>query len=95
MTSAQTPTENTRVTKNLPESLKSDTGHASRQHSSVHTGAETKCWKAKTSKEDIEQEVEAQYLTADAPEENTITQVRVTTYIAHFYRGRHDANQKR
>ena len=55
----QTSTANTRVTKNPPESLKSDTSHTSRQHLSVHTSAEEKCQQPKTSKEDIKQDVEA------------------------------------
>ena len=38
----QTSTVNIRVMKNPPESLKSDTGHTSRQYLSVHTSAEEK-----------------------------------------------------
>ena len=56
--SAQTSTANTRVTKNPPESLKSDTGCTSRQHLSAHTSAEEKCLQPKTS-EDVEQDAEA------------------------------------
>ena len=55
----QTSTMNTRVMKKPPDSLKSDTGHTSRQHLSVHTSAEEKCQQPKTSKQDIEQNVEA------------------------------------
>ena len=44
--------------KNPPESLKSDTGHTSRQYLSMHTSAEEKPQQPKTSKEDIEQNVE-------------------------------------
>ena len=40
--STQTFTADTKVAKNPPESLKSDTGHTSRQHLSVCTGAEEK-----------------------------------------------------
>ena len=40
VSSAQTSTVNTRVTKNALESLKSDTSHTSRQHLSVCTSAE-------------------------------------------------------
>ena len=57
----QTSTANMRVMKNPPESLKADTSHALRQHLSVHTSAEEKCQQPKTSKEDIKQDVEAQY----------------------------------
>ena len=55
----QTSTENIRVMKNPPESLKADTGHAPRQHLSVRTSAEEKCQQLKTSKEDVKQDVEA------------------------------------
>ena len=55
----QTSTANIRVTKNLPESLKVDTGHALRKHLSACTSAEEKCQQPKTSKEDVEQDVEA------------------------------------
>ena len=70
--SAQTPTANTRVMKNPPGSLMSDTGCTSRQYLSVHTSAEEKCQQPKTSKEDIKQEVEAP--TVDTTEETTLTQ---------------------
>ena len=70
----QTSTVNTRVMKNPPESLKSETGHTSRQQLSVHISAEEKCQQPKTSKEDVEQDVEARYPTADTPEETTLTQ---------------------
>ena len=55
----QTSTVNTRVTKNPPESLKSDNGCTSRQHLSALTSAEEKCQQPKTSKEDVKQDVEA------------------------------------
>ena len=55
----QTSNANICATKNLPEFLKTDTGHAPRQHLSVCTRAEEKCQQPKTSKEDIEQDVEA------------------------------------
>ena len=55
----QTSTANIRVTKNPPKSLKADTGHAPRQHLSVCTSAEEKHQQPKTSKEDVEQDVEA------------------------------------
>ena len=59
VSSAPIPTVNTRVTMNPPESLKSDTGPTSRQHSSVHTSAKEKCQQPETSKEDVEQDAEA------------------------------------
>ena len=73
MSSAQTSTANTRVTKNPLESLQSDTGHTSRQYLSACTSAEEKRQQPKTSKEDVEQDVEAQYPTADTTEETTLT----------------------
>ena len=73
VSSAQIPTVKTRATMNPPESLKSDTGRTSRQHSSVHTSAKEKCQQPKTSKEDVKQDVEARYPTADASEEITLT----------------------
>ena len=80
--SAQIFTTDTKVVKNPPESLKSDTGWTSRRHSSVHTAAEEKHQQIKTS-EDVEQEAEAQHLMKDTFKETTPTQS--TTYIAHFY----------
>ena len=74
VSSAQISAANTRVTMNPPESLKSDTGHTSRQHSSAHTSTKEKCQEPKTSKEDIELDVEARYPTADAFEETTLMQ---------------------
>ena len=71
--SAQTFTADTKAAKNLLESLKSDTGHTSRQHLSVHTGAEEKHQQIKTS-EDIKQDAEAQHLTKDTFKETTPTQ---------------------
>ena len=55
----QTSTANIQVTKNPPESLKADTSHVPRQHLSAHTSAEEKHQQPKTSKEDVEQDVEA------------------------------------
>ena len=49
VSSAQTSTGNTRVMKNPPESLQSDTGHTSKQHLSAHASAEKKCQQPKTS----------------------------------------------
>ena len=71
--SAQTFTADTKVVKNPPESLKSDTGHTSRQHSSARTAAEEKCQQIKTS-EDTKQDGEAQHLMKDIFEETTPTQ---------------------
>ena len=59
--------------ENPPESVKSDTGHTSRQHLSVHTGAEEKCQQLKTS-EDIKQDAEARHPMEDTFEETTPTQ---------------------
>ena len=70
----QTSTVNIRVTKNPPESLKSDTGHYSRQYLSAHTSTEEKPQQPKISKEDVEQNVEIQYPTEDTSEETTLTQ---------------------
>ena len=70
---AQTFTTDTNVAKNPLESLKSDTSHTSRQHSSVHTATEEKHQQIKTS-EDVEQDAEAQHLTKDTFEETTPTQ---------------------
>ena len=58
---------------NPAESLKSDTSHTSRQHSSAHKSANEKHQQPKTSKEDVEQDVEARYPMADASEETTLT----------------------
>ena len=74
MSSVQTSTVNTRVTKNPQESLKLDTGHTSRKQLSVRTSAEEKCQQLKTSKEDVEQDVEAPYPIADTSEEMAFTQ---------------------
>ena len=71
--STQTFTADTKAAKKLPESLKSDTSHTSRQHLSVHTGAEEKHQKIKTS-EDVEQDAEAQRLMKDTFRETTPTQ---------------------
>ena len=71
--SAQTFTADTQVAKNPPESLKSDTGCTSRQHSSACTAAEEKRQQIKTS-EDIEQDAEAQHLMKDTFEKTTPTQ---------------------
>ena len=70
----QTSTANIRVTNNPLESLKSDTGHTSRQYLSVCTSAEEKPQQPKTSKEDVKQNVETRYPTEDTSEETTLTQ---------------------
>ena len=59
--------------RNPPESLKSDTGHTSRQHLSACTGTEEKHQQIKTS-EDVEQDAEAQHPMKDTFEEITLTQ---------------------
>ena len=55
----QTSTANIHATKNLLESLKADSSHAPKQHLSACTSAEEKHQQPKTSKEDVEQDVEA------------------------------------
>ena len=67
---SQTFIVDTNVARNPPESLKSDTGHTSRQHLPVCTDADEKCQQIKTS-EDVEQDAEAQHLMKDTPEETT------------------------
>ena len=59
--------------KNPLESLKSDTGHTSRQHLSVRTDADEKHQQIKTL-EDVKQDAEAQHLMKDTFEETTPTQ---------------------
>ena len=54
------PTVDTKVARNTPESLKSDTGHTSRQHLPVRTDADEKHQQIKTS-EDIKQDANAQH----------------------------------
>ena len=71
--SAQAFTAHTKVVKKPPESLKSDTGHTSRQHLSAHTGAEEKHQQLMTS-EDVEQDAEARHPMEDTFEETTPTQ---------------------
>ena len=53
---SQTFTADTKVARNPSESLKSDTGHTSRQHLPVHTDADEKCQQITTS-EDVEQDL--------------------------------------
>ena len=60
----------TNVARNSLESLKSDTGHTSRQHLIVHTDADEKHQQIKTSK-DVKQDAEAQHPMKDTPEETT------------------------
>ena len=67
---SQTFTADTNVARNPPGSLKSDTGHTSRQHLPVHTEADVKRQQIKTS-EDIKQDANAQHPTEDTPEETT------------------------
>ena len=59
--------------KNPLESLKSDTGHTSRQHLSVRIDADEKHQQIKTL-EDVKQDAEAQHLMKDTFEETTPTQ---------------------
>ena len=60
----------TLVARNPPGSLKSDTGHTSRQHLPVHTDADEKCQQIKTL-EDVKQDAKAQHPMKDTPEETT------------------------
>ena len=76
---SQTFTTDTKVARNPPESLKSDTGHTSRQHLLVHTDADEKCQQIKTS-EDVEQDLKTQHPTKDTPKEtNAIESERLHT----------------
>ena len=56
----QTSTADTNVARNVPESLKQDTSHTSRQHLPVCTDADEKCQQIKTS-EDVEEDANAQH----------------------------------
>ena len=71
--SVQASTTHTKVVKKPPQCLKSDTGRTSRQHLSVHTGAEEKCQQLQTS-EDIKQDAEAQHPMEDTFGDTTPTQ---------------------
>ena len=71
---SQTFIADTNIARNPPESLKSDTGHTSRQHLPAHTDADEKHQQVKTS-EDIEQDAKAQHLMKDTPEETTSIQL--------------------
>ena len=71
----QTFTADTNVARNPPESLKSDTGHTSRQQLSVCTDADEKCQQIKNM-EDVEQDAKTQHWygkhqVEDTPEETT------------------------
>ena len=61
--------KDTDVTRNAPESLKSDTGHTSRQHSKVPTDADEKHQQTMTS-EDIEPHTDAQRHHGKHPDED-------------------------
>ena len=67
---SQTFTADTNVARNPPESLKSDTGHTSRQHLPVCTDADENCQQIKTS-EYVTQDAKAQHPMKDTPEETT------------------------
>ena len=66
VSSKQTSIEDINVARNAPESLKSDTGHTSRQHLPVCTDADEKCQQIKTS-EDVEQDANAQHQDGKQP----------------------------
>ena len=68
--SSQTFTADIIVTRNSPESLKSDTGHTLRQHLSACTDADEKHQQIKTL-EDIKQDAKAQHPMKGTPEETT------------------------
>ena len=57
------------VTRNAPESLKSDTDHTSRQHSKVSTDADEKCQQITTS-EDVEPHTDTQHHDGKHPDED-------------------------
>ena len=63
-------TEDTDVTRNTPESLKSDTGHTSKQHPKVPTDADEKHQQIMTL-EDVEQHTDAQCCDEKHPDEDT------------------------
>ena len=67
---SQTFTADTNVARNPLESLKSDTGHTSRQHLPAHTDADEKHQQIKTS-EDIKQDVKTQHPMKDTLKETT------------------------
>ena len=65
----QTSIEDINVARNAPESLKSDTGHTSGQHSPVRTDADEKHQQIMTS-EDVEQDTNAQHRDGKHPVED-------------------------
>ena len=65
----QTSIGDINVARNAPESLKSDTGHTSRQHSQVCTDADEKHQQIMTS-EDVEQDTNAQHHDGKYPVED-------------------------
>ena len=71
--SSQTFTADTNVVRNPSESLKSDTGHTSRQPLPACTDTNEKRQQIKTS-EDVKQDAEAQHPMKDTPEETTPNQ---------------------
>ena len=73
MPPTQTFTVDANVARNTPESLKSDTGHTSRQHLPAHTDANEKHQQIKTL-EDVKQDAEAQHQMKDTSKETTPTQ---------------------
>ena len=82
--------EDIHVTRNAPESLKSDTGPTSRQPSQVCTGAEEKCQQITTS-EDAEQDTDAQHgdgkhSVEDVTREPTPRHSEQPHTTAHLYR---------
>ena len=70
ISSKQTSLEDIKAARNVPESLKSDTGHTSKQHSSVCTDADERHQQIMTS-EDIEQDTNTQHYDGKHPVEDT------------------------
>ena len=65
----QTSVEDINVARNKPESLKSDTGHISRQHLPIHTDADEKHQQIMTL-EDVEQDTNTKHCDGKHPVED-------------------------
>ena len=70
ISSKQTSIEDIKAVRNAPESLKSDTSHTSRQHSSVRTDTDERHKQIMTS-EDVEQDTNVQHHDGKHPVEYT------------------------
>ena len=84
VSSKQMSIEDINVTRNALESLKSDTGHISRQHLPVCKDADEKRHQTMTS-EDVEQDTNAQHCDGRYHQRAHPNAVRMTTHIAYFY----------